>query len=307
MRLRISDDEIIKQIALSLVSVKAPTQKLPIEKVIYKYRNWRLNGKEHDDKVLTQQILHFSDPNCFDDKDDCRNIVDYRRLDKNVMLQDKFKVHLAVTHSPYNNLSLDIESIKRFCEKYKQDDFSEEGILLFKKKEWEDYCKIIGILSLSKNHKSKEMWESEYSSNYTGVCYAFDTDMLLKNFEVQGIVKFDHVEYKNEIGSLSVLSSSDEKMNIRKYVKLKDKYEFEDEFRLCLNAKNLTPEIRNLKYDLECIKFIIFGHNMSLDNFRDFISILDGKPDAVEIPLYYTAISEDKVDILGLKDRAYWK
>jgi hypothetical protein len=242
--MRLTEEQIIEQIKEShkiyLEDEKyyeESTEKIPIPNFCYKYRNWCLEGKEFDDAVLTNQILHFSNPNCFSDKKDCRNLVDYTILNEDLILRDKFKIHLAVTHFLKTDLPLLVNDIKAYCNSFGREDFSQNVIEEHNNNEWLDYCEMMGILSLSKTYKSNKMWE-DYSTNYTGVCYAFDTVTLLNDLRKQEKINGSYVKYENELPLLSILSSNWEKTEIRKYIKLREEYVFENEFRLCLNKRD---------------------------------------------------------------------
>lgn len=287
------------------------TQINNIPKEVCKYRKWKSKiGNDYlEDRVITNLELFHASPEKFHDKDDCRNKVDYYELLNNKVLQNKFITYLAIEDLKQKNKPITFNAIEDYFEKIEKGYYGFENTSSYIdgwiEDEWKKFCSFLGVLSFCKTDDNEQMWRSEYAKDYTGVCYVFNFELLKNDFDNQGD-EYSHynVNYEENINKISVLSSIDLKILTRSAIKLKDKYSHEDEFRVCLQGKNLTLDLRKRYFSIKSLNRIILGHNMSKENFLAFAKVLKIKDQESKIILFRTSLYTS--EHIKIKNYIYW-
>lgn len=112
------------------------------------------------------------------------------------------------------------------------------------------------------------MWENEhYGNNHKGFCLCFETENDPVFFK--GISK---INYENKLPKHNLLCSEKdraEKLKINYTTKLKDKYSFEEEYRLIVNN---NPGL--YEYNLSSLVEIYLGKNITRTDKESIFSII---------------------------------
>src|SRR6185312_6785048 len=162
-------------IATDLDEVKLP-------ETVYKYRNW--NNKEHQ-TIIKERKVFFSPPSKVEDQLDCRNSARFDLLTK------KQKVDLYRFRLKKDNPTMSRQQARNDARKW-----AKKGPLNSKKhldqiadEDFKEFDSIFGVLSLTANPKSKEMWES-YGNVHKGFCVGFNPKVAFQYFGGGGKVKY---------------------------------------------------------------------------------------------------------------------
>ncbi|TXD50716.1 DUF2971 domain-containing protein [Polaribacter sp. IC063] len=205
---------------------------------IYKY----CPVSKHSIDNLKNCMLMFSTPNNFNDKQDSNlpltnvNSIEvkekYRKEILNLSEEEKSKIKkltppkgffedLGVKNinDLFNNVSENLNSSINIEEKFN-----------------EYKSKYVGITCFSERFDNEKMWKNkDYGYNHKGFCLCFETDndpVFFKDFE--------KINYEDELPKHNLLCSEKErKEELKKNftTKLKDKFSYEEEYRLIVNNK----------------------------------------------------------------------
>jgi hypothetical protein len=278
---------------------------------VCKYRNWKSKIKDEflEDRVITDLELFHASPVKFEDKDDCRNKVDYYELLNNLNLQIKLMINLAIRYLRDENKNISLQAVKDFIRETEEGHCGFENTTSYidewSEDEWTKFCSFTGVLSLCKSDNNERMWR-DYAKEYTGACYVFNFESLKNDFDYRrDEYAYYNVIYEQEIKKISVLSSDDKKIFTRSAIKNKDKYSHEDEFRVCLKRKNLTTDLRKRYFSINTLTRVILGHEMSKNNFLEFVEVLKSKDSQSNVKLFRTSLDSD--EHIQIENYTYWK
>ena len=274
-------------------------------KELFKFRLWKDDIKNnYDDSVLENLYLHFASPNTFEDRDDCKNRVNYLETCFDEKICVRFRLKILIEKLFRQNRI----SYKNFLSEINQNPLNEltgfTSVIELKESDWSEYTNFTGILSMAKNPYRREMWQ-EYTNFFRGICYGFYTESLIRCMNIEkDYSKINHVNYFEELSKISVLENNDLKIYDRKFSK-HNKYDFEEEFRITITETNLGKEQRNKHFDINSISRVILGYNMSKKNFDKFIYTLD-KQNGNNIPIFVAKLDGEEVIFELLANRTYW-
>lgn len=235
---------------------------IQLPEILYKYRDWE--NKYHQ-SVITKSLLYFSSPRDFEDPKDCKNLVDFSLYTPQEIL------NLYLDESKKNNPKESDE----FHMKYAEEWFN-QGLLQDKAriksiniKYEENFFDRFGVLSLTENFKSPQMWK-KYANNRSGFCIGYDTKCLVSGYPNIG---GGNVEYVQELPRIHP-SDQGIKSHVVQIITKEKKWTFEEEYRLFINGPNkLETNQRLLKIPDECVKEIIFGAEMTEKNKKEIRQI----------------------------------
>lgn len=147
---------------------------------------------------------------------------------------------------------------------------------------------LYGVACFSSSHDELLMW-SHYSNIGNGVCLIFDKEILF-NKNIDGYPRIEQVNYLDKLPAIDVrLSENRIHFDITPLITSKRKnWSYENEIRAFIYMGKLTSEIslsnsllngndkrlRNLKFNPNAFKGLIFGHNCSLEDREVLKSIL---------------------------------
>lgn len=158
---------------------------------------------------------------------------------------------------------------------------------------------LFGVACFSSSYDELLMW-SHYAGSGKGVCLIFDREQLF-NRNTDGYPQIEEVNYQDKLPSIDIRLSED-KINFNLIPLITTKrhnWSYEKEVRAFINMAKITSEIslssallngkdkrlRNLKFNAEKLKGIIFGHNCNIRNRNKIKKILQAN----------TAIDFDKL------------
>lgn len=234
-----------------------------LPEILYKYRTW---SDSNHKKVITEKQLFYSPPSWFEDPLDCKLTVLYDLLSS----QEKIKwiEHKLKEDEPgkfrqyYRN---------KARETYKTSPLRDKNAIKKMQEEtFKEYDERTGILSLTENPSSAEMW-NKYSDNSKGFCVGFNPLVL---FEVLGGGGIVHYVSELPVVKPEPIHSHKEQMVYQIFYK-EDKWEFENEYRTHTfrpTPMNLNDRIINVP--ASAFNCIILGKNMSEEDKSDLKSCI---------------------------------
>lgn len=305
VRLKNIFKELREEMAHNVFVDMIKAQAVPNE--VFKYRKWKLIDVEnpnHDDDVIEKLELHFANPDKFTDKMDCRNRINYLQLFYSHILWCKFYYKLVIENLEKNNEEVIFSNFyNKIVNELIPGKKNIDEYAKFIADEWISYCEKVGVLSLAEIPNGMKLWD-EYGDGFKGVCYGFDANKLGFSFNIQSPEDFiaKSVVYENKLEQISPFANLNVKMYKRTFQKLKDRYVWEHESRIKIMESDIE---RNKKFSIDCLTRIIFGFNMSKENFDNFISVLHMK-NGDHIPLFVAKLDGCKVIVESLEDRLYW-
>lgn len=270
--------EIVSRSFKTIEEIEAP-------EILYKYRNF---ANENHFKILTDNEIFFSPPTSFEDKVDCKIPIRYDLLSNQEIfekyLSDSKERNNGYTRQQHRNWARDWTKKSPLKNKARLEKYTEQ--------EFQDYDKRIGILSLTGNNSSLEMW-NKYSDNRTGFCVGFHTKQLFQFLGGGG-----PVVYLDELPTIRPRPwhSFDQQRYLRVFSKLR-KWEFEEEYRtLIFNINELTTDQRKRQLPNEVYKEIIMGQEISKENMDRIEEIIATRHKSIE--LKKQTLDENKIKIV---------
>lgn len=235
--------------------------KMEIPSVIYKYRRW---SDSYEKRVITDKEVYLSSPRKFEDSLDCKIPIRYDLLTE----KDIFDKYLY--HSKQDNPNWIRQRHREHAREWtKRSPLKDKKYLeSFQKDFFEAFFDRFGVLSLTANSVSDEMW-IKYADNYKGFCIGFNFEIMFKHLGGAGPVNYYdelpiiYPEPKHSINEQHILQA---------YSKLK-KWEFEKEYRTDkFSPIPLTEKQRIVILPPEAFKELVIGKNMSEKDKRDLLS-----------------------------------
>lgn len=236
---------------------------------IYKYTPVSKNSISN----LNNCMLWFSSPNNFKDKQDSNlPLTDVNSIE----LQNKYVEELLSLSEEEKSIINKLTPPEGFLEnlgvKNVNDLFDVPKNLnpnLDIIETFNDYkSKYVGITCFSERFDNEKMWgNKDYGHNHKGFCLCFETDNNPVYFK--GITK---INYENKLPKHNLLCSEKdraEELKINYTTKLRDKYSFEEEYRLIVNN---TPGLYD--YSPSSLIEIYLGKNISRTDKESIFSII---------------------------------
>ncbi len=242
------------------LSAAEPTnfEELTFPVTVYKYRE--ANNPIHR-TILTEQKVYFAPVKYFEDEFDCKNPYRYDLLTDTELYQE-YIIAFNEMYPEWDTLYLHQQAISWFNKDLLKD---KKRMAELDLKEYENLNEVHGVLSLTMNCASIEMWK-KYSDNFNGFCIGFDPKIIFKYLGSGG-----KVNYVDTLPIINPLDASDIKFTTLIFSKLK-KWAFEEEYRTqrmwSLPADN---EMRKTKLPSSAYTKLILGHNTNTDTQQEII------------------------------------
>jgi hypothetical protein len=270
---------------MEIVSRKYKTiEEIEVDEVLYKYRNFE---NVNHISMLSDLEIFFAAPTSFEDKLDCKIPIRYELLTN----QQIFEKYLSDSYerNPKFTRRQHREWAKGWARKSPIK--NKARLLKFRDDEFNEYDKRLGILSLTANNSSSEMW-NKYSNNQTGFCVGFHTKALFKFLGGGG-----PVQYVDELPTIKPTPwhSFDEQRYLREFSKLRY-WEFEEEYRTMIFGKDgLDADSRKRKLTADVYKEIIIGDKITNENKTKIEAIM--KETLPNVIIRRQKISDNKIVI----------
>ena len=232
-----------------------------LPETLYKYRDW---NAPHHNTILTRREVYFAAPDTFEDKMDCKNPIRYDLLSTKEKRQ-------FVSHRIYS------EGLSRQARRAKAKELARNSNLNDKasiekhnEETFIEYCKRAGVLSLTANPLSIELWE-RYSHNHEGFCVGFETKKALEYFGAAGQVIYEE--------TLPIIypepKCTRDEQHIKHIFYKEKKWELEQEFRAHkFRGHPMSVVDRTIKLPPEAFKEIILGARIKEETKLDLLSSL---------------------------------
>lgn len=218
------------------------------EQRIYHYSSYKTSVND----IITKQTLKFSNPISFNDPFDCSEKILNVNYDRNLI----DKTLKDMKYNRRNRRNLKTNEIK-----------AQQNSIM--KEEREKYK----ICCFSGKNDEVLMW-SHYADKHNGICCGFEFPIDNDRFTIAP------VNYKQSIEKLE--GETDLYKIIYYWLTTKSKFwEYENEFRAIMNAKNLSSNFEIIQYEANCLKEIVFGCGLKNREIEKIISELKSK----KIPL----------------------
>lgn len=270
---------------MEIVSRKFKTiEEIEVDDVLYKYRNFE---NENHIRILTDLEIFFAAPTSFEDKLDCKIPIRYELLTNQQIfekyLSDSYERNPKFTRRQHREWARDWAQKSPLKNKAR--------LLKYRDDEFNEYDKRLGILSLTANNSSLEMW-NKYSADQTGFCVGFHTKKLFKFLGGGG-----PVQYVDELPTIKPRPwhSFDQQRYLREFSKLKC-WEFEEEYRTMIFGKDgLDVNSRKRKLTTDVYKEIILGDKISDENKTKIETII--KDILPNVPIKRQKVNNNKIVI----------
>lgn len=202
----------------------------------------------------------------FEDKLDCKIPVDYESLSDEEIIS-RYREQLREKHPNWTRLKVLAEARYWFNKGLLR---NKEHIENIEEHYWKEYNQQFGVLSLTIDLTSFEMWE-KYASNHAGFCVGFDPRMMLKDKTKVGA--FGLVEYFKKLPTIHPFEDSIQRAFKQIYYK-EDKWKFEKEYRVHkLHPKKISSTQRLFSVPEEAVIEIVFGACMKEEHKLEIIEI----------------------------------
>jgi len=245
--------------------IVVPEGKFDIPKVLYKYRDW--SNKYHK-TILTKREVFFAPPESFEDNEDCRVPIRYDLLTDEEIF-NRYLERVSNEHPKWTNLRKRAEARFWFNKGLLRDEKHLKEVDEFS---WEDLNKRFGVLSLTANNSSEEMW-MKYAANKRGICVGFDTELMFDDKSKVG--GGGNVIYFDEFPIIHPLEEPIQKMLKQIYFKKKE-WNFEEEYRVHkIHPKYINNRKRIYSVPEEAIAEVILGVNMKSQEREDIIKVVN--------------------------------
>jgi hypothetical protein len=252
-------------VKLNIVQDKS---KMEIPSVIYKYRKW---SDPYEKTIITNKEVYLSSPRKFEDPLDCKIPIRYDLLTEKDIF-DKYFYHSKQDH-PMWTRQQHRDHAREWTNKSPLKD--KKYLKSFQKDFFEAFFDRFGVLSLTANSTSDDMW-IKYADNYKGFCVGFNFEFMFRFLGGGGpVIYYDELpmifpEPKQSISEQHILQA---------YSKLR-KWELEKEYRTDkFSPIPLTEKQRIIKLSAECYKELILGKCMTEN---DKIDLLSSIPDDIK-------------------------
>lgn len=231
---------------------------------LYKYRHWNSTTYPFHNTILIDNQIYMPPPSEFEDTLDCRNPVTYDELTDEELLQLCMRIFSDI-HPKYNKGAITRLAAEQSKKKHLRDS---KWIEELNEKDWQEKNQLMGILSLTTNELSNEMWK-KYGDHHMGICYGFDTLQLIEDIEIGSGGK---IHYADELPKISPLDEIDIRIFKNIYCKEK-KWEFEEEYRL----RKFNINTRLCKYSDKSLVEVILGVHLPENHIPAIIEVLSKK------------------------------
>jgi hypothetical protein len=236
---------------------------------IYKY----CPVSKHSIDNLKNCMLMFSSPNNFNDKQDSNlpltdvNLIEvekkYRKEILNLSEEEKEKIKNLTPPKGF----LEDLGVKNINDLFNVSENLNSSIDIVER--LNDYkSKYVGITCFSERFDNERMWKNEdYGHNHKGFCLCFETDNHPVFFK-----DLTKINYENKLPKHNLLCSEKdraEELKINYNTKLRDKYSFEEEYRLIVNN---APGLYD--YSPSSLIEIYLGKNISRTDKESIFSII---------------------------------
>lgn len=222
-----------------------------LQPVIFKYRNWK---NDYHKTILTDQIVYYASPKEFEDNKDCMIRKQFELMTDDDLfkryLDSSTRLNPLFTEAQHHQYAIDWTRKSPLKNKENLAKIQHDYLELLNKR-W-------GILSLTKNPVSIEMWE-KYGDNHEGFCVGF----LTAAFYLQTLGFLGDVKYTDELPE--ILHDDSPEVEAFKQIYCKERHwAFEQEIR---SAKvywaDASKNDRTIKLEKGIFFTIIFGAKMS--------------------------------------------
>lgn len=249
-----------------------------IPSILYKYREW---ADKYHQKVITECEVYLAAPTSFEDPKDCKLFKRYDLL-KN---QDIYNHYYA--DSIKNNKNWTRQQHRKFARDWtkKSPMKNKSYIKKLQENHFLEFDKRFGVLSLTANPKNIEMWK-KYANSHNGFCVGFDSKILFNYVGSGGkVIYYDQLP--------DILSTDSREVEyIKQTYSKEEKWSFEEEYRTQKFFQYpATEKDRCIKLPKECIKEIIFGHSLSVEDREKITSIF--KENNMSIEYFEEIINSD--------------
>jgi len=218
--------------------------------IVYKYRTW--NKNVYHDSVLLKNHIYMSAPTDFEDKFDCKNPIRWDLLtpdETKIWLEKKIRE----THPKFND-----KAIAGLVEHYYLRNGFQDKAYMSKMhaQEWDSYNRLAGVLSLSINPLSLDLWK-KYGDNHAGITYGFDTNILIRS---AGIGGGGLVNYVDNLPIIHPFDTLEQQVFTRVFYKTKD-WTFEEEYRL----RTFSNDSRVRTFADQALVEVILGKDFNME------------------------------------------
>jgi len=234
---------------------------MEIPSEIFKYRDW--TNPNHK-RIIVNKEVYLSSPREFEDKIDCKIPIRYDLLTEKDIF-DKYLYHSRLDNPQWTRQQ-HREHAREWTKKSPLKD--KKYLETFEKDFFEAFFDRFGVLSLTANYTSEEMW-IKYANNHKGFCVGFNFDVMFKFLGGGG-----PVIYHDELPLIypEPKQSIDEQHVLQAYSKLR-KWEFEKEYRTDrFSPIPLTLAQRRINLPANAYKQLIIGKEMTESDKADLIN-----------------------------------
>lgn len=150
-----------------------------------------------------------------------------------------------------------------------------------------------GVVCFSKTYNELLMW-AHYANSGKGICQIFEHKTLFQ-VNSEGYPRIEAVNYENKLPDISINVKREQfNYDIRPIITTKRKnWSYENEVRAYINMSKITPfidssrtlinqkngKLRNVKYNANALRGIIFGHQCTIRNINRIKKELELNPD----------------------------
>lgn len=239
--------------------------------ILYKYRDW--DNKQHK-KVLIDNKLYLASPGDFEDIFDCNvpeEFPDRREL---------FGYFINIAKKEHPNWRR--QERRKFAQNWrKKSPLANPKELKQEVAEWnQKFNNQFGVLSMTVDCANDAMWQ-KYANDHRGVCFGFDTKLLLDCVGGGG-----YVQYVDELPTIDFLKDDFVSKHVKNVFFKESRWAFEKEYRLHkMWEYAVSVEERNIVFPEGCLKRIILGRKMSPENKQEIKEIAKKRIDIEIIDL----------------------
>ncbi len=227
--------------------------------ILYKYRCW---NNEYHKRFINEREVYMASPDEFEDKEDCK--IPFRF---DLLTQQQIKEYCKSSiKSSEPNLNREQRRKKKhlMAKTFKCKKKNEEH----QKRYFEIFCQRTGILSLTAENCSDDMWK-KYADDYKGFCIGYHSKNLFKAVGGGG----DVIYYEETPIILPALNNSLKEVlesDLKQIFSKNRKWKFEKEDRTHKSyPKNASKTDRRIHVPKEVFHAVILGKNMSKEDKED--------------------------------------
>ena len=164
------------------VIIKRVKDLTDLPEMVYKYRDWE---DVYHKTIFTRRHVFFAKPKSFKDPLDCKNPLRYELLTERDIFQkyltDSKNCNLDFTEDQHNSWAMEMAKNSPIKNRRKVKRIQKEMLDQFNER--------FGVLSLTANPKSMEMW-TKYSNNHRGFCIGFNPKLMFEHLGGGGAVDY---------------------------------------------------------------------------------------------------------------------